>query len=64
MVEPAKPPFPQNRCEACERGEKLVISPFRIGAQQAAIHSPSTNVCMKYIKPSVFEKLRKLRRIS
>jgi hypothetical protein len=60
MVEQTKAPFPQNRCEACERGERLIVSPVMIDSQQAAIHSPSTNVCMKYIKPSVFEKLRRI----
>ncbi len=57
-----KPPYPDNICLACERGEKVIIASYSSVLGIAAMHTPSTHVCMKYIHPDIIKKLEEVQR--
>lgn len=62
MKPEAKPPYTENACPACERGEEVIIPGHSSIVGSGGVHAPSGHVCLKYIEPRVAEILANRKR--
>lgn len=51
------PPYPDHDCPACDRGEKTTTPPVSSTVGSMPVHSPSGQVCQKYIDPELLKIL-------
>jgi hypothetical protein len=52
-----KAPYPDHACAACDRGEQVIVPPYSSIVGQMGVHSPSGNVCAKWLSPDVLAAL-------
>lgn len=53
-----QPPFPNNKCDACERQIRATVIPYSSILGHAAVHA-NGNVCAKWINPEILKELSK-----